>query len=566
MDVSGWSILADVLVLLAVAAAAGALCERLRQSALVGYLAAGMLLGPHALDWIGGRAEVRLLAELGVALLLFSIGLEFSWRRLRTMGRKILFAGLLQIAVTLLIGTGAAMLLAIPIKAAVSIGAIIALSSTAVVLRVLASRAELDSVHGRSVLGILLIQDASVVPLVLLAELLAGGGSAREVLVQGAETVGGAILLVGVFYVAFYVIVPRLLGARAVSRNRELPILIATVTALGSTWAAHEVGVSPALGAFVAGMLLGGSTFAAQVRADSASLRTIMMTLFFSAVGMYAAPRWILEHWVAVLTLAAAIMSGKALIVWLILRRLRTTNHAALAAGLCLAQIGEFSFVLATTARRGSLIGEDVFLLVVSATLVTLVCSPYLVAIAPRVGAAVERFMRRGRRPADVGQDDQRERRDGALTRLLIVGFGPAGRAVAAAMRRRGLAVHVIDLNPAVVHAASEFGCVAHVGDAALPEVLDHAGLAHARAVVVALPDPRLAVRIIRLVRAAAPDTAVVVRARHSMSTAALRQAGADAVVNEEDQVGRRLAAALLALLKRDAAADAPGDDGRESA
>ena len=316
MEISGWSILADVLILLAGAAVAGALCERLRQSALVGYLAAGMLLGPNALDWISGGDQMELLAELGVALLLFSIGLEFSWRRLRTMGRGVLYAGVLQVGLTLAIAAVGAVVLGLAIKAAVLIGAIVALSSTAVVLRVLASRAELDSVHGRSTLGILLIQDASVVPLVLMAELLAGGGSAVGVLVQGARTIGGAILLVGLFYVLFNLAVPRLLGARAVSRNRELPILIATVTALGSTWAAHEVGVSPALGAFVAGMLLGGSSFAAQVRADSASLRTIMVTLFFSAVGMFAAPRWILEHLGAVVALTASIMVGKTVIIW----------------------------------------------------------------------------------------------------------------------------------------------------------------------------------------------------------------------------------------------------------
>ncbi|MHC4448263.1 MAG: cation:proton antiporter domain-containing protein, partial [Planctomycetota bacterium] len=351
-----WGALLDLLILLVAALALGALCERLRQSAILGYLLAGTLLGPHALNVISEGQEVKVLAEMGVALLLFTIGLEFSWRRLRRMGATALGGGTLQIVLTALPAVAVATLLRLDVRAAIAIGVIVALSSTACVMRVLLARAELDSIHGRHALGILLLQDLAVVPLVVLVTVLGGVGTSGEAVWALVKMVGVAVALVAAFYVLFNHVVPRVFGMQTMQRNRELPILLAIVTGLGSAWAAHELGSSPAVGAFVAGLLLGGSPFAAQIRADIASLRTVLMTLFFSAIGMLGDLQWIAQHWMAVAGLVAAIVLGKSAVVWVVLRSFRQTHRHALHTGLCLAQVGEFSFVLAVVAHTGGVL------------------------------------------------------------------------------------------------------------------------------------------------------------------------------------------------------------------
>jgi CPA2 family monovalent cation:H+ antiporter-2 len=264
-----WAILFDLLILLGAALLLGALCERLRQNAIVGYLLAGMLLGPNAFKVISGGVEVRALAELGVALLLFTIGLEFSWRRLRRMGAVVLGGGALQVIVTAAAVTGGAMLFGASPRTAVAIGSIVALSSTACVVRVLVARAELDSISGRHALGILLVQDLAVVPLVILVTVLGRGDTSWQMAAALLRTVGLALLLVAAFFVLFNYVVPRLFGTLTMQRNRELPVLLAVVVGLGSAWAAHRIGSSPAVGAFVAGLLLAETPFARQIRATS---------------------------------------------------------------------------------------------------------------------------------------------------------------------------------------------------------------------------------------------------------------------------------------------------------
>jgi len=539
---SGWSIMLDVLILLAAALAVGAVSERLHQSAIVGYLLAGMLLGPNALGWVHQEDRVEVLADLGVALLLFSIGLEFSWRRLRQLGPRALVSGVLQVTATLLITAGIAIIFGASVPTAIAVGAMIAPSSTACVLRVLHHRAELDSMHGRFALGILLLQDIAVVPLILLVEMLGDDGTIAEVAGRAAIRIGGAVALVATFAVVFNLIVPRLMGSRVISRNRELPILLALVTVLGSAIAAHRADLSPALGAFVAGMLLGGTPFAVQIRADIGSVRTLLLTLFFTTVGMLAKPSWMLDNWGAVVGLVAAVILGKALIVAGVLRFVNRRYVHAVATGLCLAQVGEFAFVLAGIAR-GSLIDDHLFNLVISAAIVTLILTPYLVSTAPRLGGLVQTILSRGSwRPPPKESEVLPDRGS-----ILIVGFGPAGRAVADAVTDRRQMVHVIDLNPQVKNIAEGLGLIGHVGDATQADVLAHAALATAETVVITLPDPATAARVIEHIRATKPGVQIVARSRYHVRVRDIQDAGADIVVDEEEEVGRRLAEEVLA-------------------
>lgn len=548
-----WSYVFDVLVLLGGAMLLGALAERLRQSAIVGYLLAGTLLGP-VLGVVQNREAMLTIAELGVALLLFSIGLEFSWGRLRSLGFKALLAGVLQITVTLSLGAGVAMALGQPLSAAVAIGAMVALSSTAVVLRTLVDRGEIDSIHGRGALGVLLVQDVAVVPLVLLVQTLGTGtGGVGDVAVGLGKEVVLAAGLIAAFVVLAKYVLPRVMRHPSISKNRELPILFAIVTAIGSSWAAYAVGLSPALGAFVAGVILGGSPLATSIRADVGPLKTLFVTLFFSAIGMLADLEWIAGHIVLGATVLAAVIVGNALIVTALLKALRYTTRHAVATGLALANIGEFSFVLATIALSARAFDQDVFALMVSATIGSLFLTPYLINYAVPIGAWTERKVRRRRAAsAPAGGVGDADEADHKLTgHVVVIGFGPAGRVVAERLARRDDAppVMVVDLNPRSVLEARSEGLHALVGDAGSAEIIEEAHVPQARAVVVTLPDHRAAITTIERVRAFCPRVPIVARARYHIYVDALYAAGAQAVVDEESSVGAKLSSAVDEVL-----------------
>ena len=272
-----WTILSQVLVLLSVALVLGVVFERLRQSAILGYLVAGVVLGPATLGWVETEEVVGDIAELGVSLLLFAVGLEFSLKRLWRIGPVGLGGGTLQVLLTGAVAAIVCLALGMSGGTAVALGAMISFSSTACVLRILVDRTRIDSVYGRNALGILLLQDIAVVPLVLLVTMLASssGGDFGQLLLAMGRSLIVFVGLTGGFWVISNYVLPHLMRASLLARNRELPILLAMVVALGSAWAAHAFGLSPALGAFVAGMVLAESPFALQIRSDIGALRTL---------------------------------------------------------------------------------------------------------------------------------------------------------------------------------------------------------------------------------------------------------------------------------------------------
>ena len=549
-----WGILYIVLVLLAAALVLGTVAERLRQSAVVGYLLAGMLVGPHVLGLVDDPDKVAVIAELGVALLLFTIGLEFSFARLTKLGAVALGGGSLQVGLTVVVVTGLTFaLFGLGFEAALAVGCMAALSSTAIVLRLLTDRAETESPHGRNATGILLMQDVAVLPLTLIVAALAGGGTAGAMLLGLGRTLLFAALLVAGFFALFNVVVPRLLNLREWARNREFPILLAVVLALGSAAAAFGVGVSPAIGAFIAGVLLAASPFAVQVRADVASLRTALVTLFFASVGLIAEPAWALANLPLVLGVTALVLAGKALVVLLVLslpiKGLKQQPGVAAATGLCIAQVGEFSFVLAKLAYPEppavGLIGEDTFRLILSVSVLTLLVTPYVVAAAPRLSGYLQRVL-----PTDTWGDLAPTEEHHKSRKLLVIGFGPAGQRVAEdALAAMPDEVGVLDLNPRAVKTAERYGLPVRVGDATQEEVLEHAGLRSAEAVVVTLPDPNVVRQVVQMCRTVCPTVTIVARSRYHAYRWEMMLAGAEVVVDEEDEVGKRLSAEAQAAL-----------------
>ncbi len=549
-----WETLLQILLLLLAALVLGALAERLKQSAILGYLLAGTLLGPNALNLVSSHSDdavaagpglVEVLAELGVALLLFSIGLEFSFRRLRRLGPAALGGGALQVVVTVALGAGVALAGGLSLKTALAVGAIVTLSSTACVLRVLLSRAELESIHGRLATGILLVQDLAVVPLVLFLGILGGESDGGAMLLDAGRKIIAAVALISGFWVLFNYVVPWVLGTDLMRRNRELPILIAIVAGLGSAMTTHRLGLSASLGAFIVGMILAESPFAVQIRADISSLRTLLLTLFFSSIGMLGDPSWAFRNAPLVIAVVIAIVIGKLLITWFVLRLMRVRHRHGLAAGISLAQAGEFSFVLAAVAVAGNLINDALLNLLVTATIATLFMTPYLVAAAPAVAHLVTSQLRRMRLIKPV-IDPAVKSSIGAHDRhVIIIGFGPAGQAIGETMINRADFVHVIELNHAAVTEARRLGFHAYYGDATHAEVLEHVHAASAAAVVITIPDPNGARRIILSLRALSPDIFIIVRARYHLYRWELQHAGADVVIDEEYQLGIHVAAEL---------------------
>lgn len=569
---SAWDVLWDILVMLAMALLLGTLAERLGQSVLVGYLIAGTLVGPNVLGWISTQRELFSIAELGVSLLLFTIGLEFSPKRLLSLGSIVLKIGPLQVLMTSVFAFSGAIFCGLGGREAIVVGMMVTVSSTACVLRLLTDRAEIDSEHGRTALGILLIQDAAVIPMMLLVSVMATGGTAGSIFSKLTVALILTVVLGGVFYLFFNFVVPRLLLLPTWRKNRDLPILLAVIMATGSAWATHAAGLSPALGSFAAGVLLAISPFATQIRADTRPLTTLMVTLFFAAIGMFGDPVWLVHHWPAVAGVVLAIVVGKLLLITLLARAFGRPWRFAVASALSLAQVGEFSFVLAMIAQRNIdetvLISSTTFRVMVAATIATLLFTPYFVAASPRVGALVERALLSAKdRSHDSGAIRESEameeaRKQGSSDLILVVGFGPAGQRVAKSlMDSCSHRTVVIDLDPEAIQRASQIGVVAFLGDATHRDILEHAGIHEARAVVVTMPDHAIVRSVIHLVRDIAPEAFIVARCRYHALHWELLKAGAHEVVDEEDLLGRGLVEEVLKLARPTRDTDSSSND-----
>ena len=531
-----WIIIKDIVILLAASLLVGGLFARFKQSPIVGYLLAGMMLGgPGSIRLVGSEAEIETIAELGVALLLFSLGLEFSIVRLRKLGIKPLLGGLVQVILTLLLVFAVARLFGLSTLESLGFGAMLSLSSTAVVLRILIERNEIEMPHGRNSLGILLTQDIAVVPLALLMAILGGEGGKGDVIFNIVKLIMMSVILILGLVVIIRIAVLAL-GTLTLHRNRELTVIFAIVMGLGAAWVFHTVGISPALGAFVAGMLLGSSPFATQIRADISPLQVVLLTLFFASAGMVADPIWIINNWYIVASLVIALTVGKLLVIWAIFVAFGQTHRVAVATGLCLAQVGEFAFVLGAVGRTSGVVSEASYGLVVSTAIVSFVLSAFLVPLSPRLGNWVAERLRSKAHPSELSDEPE------APPEVLMIGFGPAGKMASQPLIDQGVRVTVIELDQASLQAARDLGFRALLGDGAQIDVLEHARLRECKAVIITIPHYATAMLILELILSKSPEVQIMVRSRYEEHTAAFVIAGAKVVVGDEEEVGRRLA------------------------
>ena len=377
--------------------------------------------------------------------------------------------------------------------------------------------------------------------------LIGQGGAETPIHIAVMKTVLGAAGLVAGFYALFYYFVPLLLKSKTVNASRDLIILLAIVAALGSAWVAHFLGLSPALGAFIAGMMLAECEFAVQIRSDIGTIRTLFVTLFFTSVGMLANPQWMFFHihWIA--PALACMIIGKILIIYIIARLFGNPRLQALATGITLAQIGEFSFVMATTARGFSLVDENTFNWIVSVTIVSIFLSPYMVSQGSNLAQKIIHLISSKGAGAIFPEDEPALQMS---EQILIIGFGPASQNVADGLLKNGIKPSVLEMRPAMARIAREKGLMVHMGDAGHEEVLVHAGLSRACLVVVTIPDPRSVRDIVKSIRRLSPSSTVIARSRYNLHTTEIDKAGAHMTVDEEQIVGKALSGHVIDCLQ----------------
>lgn len=524
-------LLQDLLLLLLASVPIAFIFHRLRLPTIVGFMITGVLIGPHGLGLIKDVHAIEVLAEIGVALLLFTIGLEFSLRRLLEMKRLVLLGGGLQVVVTTLVVTGVARLFGRPVKEAIFFGFLFALSSTAIVLKSYIDRAEIDAPHGRAGVGILLFQDLSIVPMMLLIPILSAteGISAARITL----TLGIAVGTIAVIFFTAKTLVPYLLHHIVRLRSPEVFIISVVLLSLGTSWLTSQVGLSLALGAFIAGLVLSESEYSHQIVADILPFRDVFNSLFYISIGMLLSLSTLTSNALIVLTWVSALTVGKALLVLGVVRLLGYSLRVSTMTALGLAQIGEFSFILAKAGLPQGLLTESDYQRFLAASIISMIAAPFLIKAAPRIGYALQYMVSPGSlfEPSVIGFDHSQTDMHG---HVIIVGYGLNGRNLAKVLRRTRVPYLVMELNAEVVREARAQDERIVYGDATRKEVLHHIGVEHARILVLAISDPTASRHTVWLARQMNPNIYIIVRTRYMSEMSDLRELGANEVIPEE--------------------------------
>jgi CPA2 family monovalent cation:H+ antiporter-2 len=528
-------LLSNIVIIFGLSIAVLLLCYRLHVPAIVGYLLTGVVAGPHGLGLIGDAREVELLAEIGVVMLLFTIGIEFSLKSLVRIKRSALIGGPLQVLATLTAAFFIVRELGLSWRESIFVGFLISLSSTAIVLKLFQESATVDSPHGSAALGILIFQDIIIVPMILLTPLLAGssGNLFQSLLVLSAKGIG--ILLLA--FISARWIVPTVMYQVARTRSRELFLLSIVALCLGVAWLTHHIGLSLALGAFLAGLILSESEYSGQALGSILPFRDVFMSFFFISIGMLLDVGFLLQRPGLVAVIALCVLSLKAIIAGstgvLLGFPLRTT----ILVGLALSQIGEFSFILSRSGIEYGLLPAFTYQLFLVVSVLTMAATPFVLALGYRAAdlalhLPLPKRLKAGLyfAPGAASTETKIHQKD----HLIIVGYGLNGRNVARSARAAGIPYVIIEMNPETVKAEKSKGEPIYFGDAIQEAVLARAKIKDARALVVVISDLTATRRIIEIARRLNPMLYIIARTRFVQEMKHLYDLGAHEVIPEE--------------------------------
>ena len=531
------SILASLVVTFAIGLILVVGLARLRVPSIVSLMIAGVVAGPSGLRVVDSPERVEMLAEIGIVLLLFTVGLDFSLATVKQIWRRILAGGALQVALTAALVVAALTVTSLSLQLSIFIGLFVALSSTAIVLNGLAARNELSSPHGRLMTGILLLQDLAIVVLLLLVPMLSGQMS----LAAAGPAVLKALLAIATVAVVSRLGLPIVLRFVTSSGRREAFPLAILVASVGTAWASSLLGLSMAIGAFLAGLMLAESEYSHQAYAEIRGIRDILAALFFISLGMLVDLSATTRYLPVIIGVAALVVVTKFIAASGALLLSQTPVRVAVTAAVGLSQVGEFSFILGRAGLDAGLVPPSVWQVLLGSSIITMMVTPTLLGLAPTIGA---RFRQRR-----TGQATAASSTHPLRGHVIILGFGIGGRIISRALRELRVPYVILELNGATVRAARKAGEHIVYGDAMSPESLHGVHVNEAAAIISMVSDPGATERMVRTVRAIAPRLPIVVRTRYRLEAERLQELGATVAVAEELEASLEVLAQLLARL-----------------
>jgi CPA2 family monovalent cation:H+ antiporter-2 len=538
----GYDGLKDIEILFGLALVTVVLLRQFRIPSIIGFLVTGTLAGPHALGFIKNTHQVEQMAEIGVVLLLFTIGIELSLKELMRIKHLVLWGGGLQVLVTILAVAALGTACNYPFNQALFFGFLVALSSTAILMKLLIDSAQADSPQGKMAMGILIFQDLCIVPLMLLTPLLAGNSNGlQEIITIGAKTV--AVVLAAHYGARF--LVPWIFSQIVKTRSRELFILTIIFIGLGTAWLTSIAGLSLALGAFIAGLAISESEYSHQALSDIIPFREAFMSLFFISVGMLLDPVILAKFPLLIVSLVLTILIIKTVVTTGASMLLGVPMRIAIIAALSLAQIGEFSFVLSQAGVKFGLLNPELYQIFLAASIATMgltpLCLKYAAPLADYVVGVLPHAWTKGK-----GVLSSSKKPTAMSDHVIIVGYGVNGRNLARVLKSLSIHHVVIETNPFTVKNEAKKGQHIFFGDASKPEVLEHSHIDRARGIVIAISDAASSRRVASLARLMNPAIHIIVRTRYLLEVEPLYKLGVNEVIPEEFETSVEILSRVL--------------------
>jgi monovalent cation:H+ antiporter-2, CPA2 family len=549
-------ILQDIVIILFSAIVIILISSRFRIPSVVGFLLTGMIIGPYAAGFIKNTHDIEIFAEIGIVLMMFIIGIEFSVKKLHRIRKLIVVAGGGQVIITILVIAGLALLQGYEYNTAIFFGFLVSLSSTAIVLKLLQDRRQLDSPPGKIELGVLLFQDLCVVPMVVFTPILGLGLSGGNDTSGALLEIGIAVVVINVVFFALWYLMPYILHAVVKTRLKEIFIIASLFMCLGMAALTNYLGLSLALGAFLAGLIISESKYSHQVVADILPFKEAFNSVFFISIGMLLDFGFVFGNTAEVLSMGVSIFFIKAIIVFTLVLLLKYPLRVAVIAGFGLAQVGEFSFILAKLGISNGLISDEIFQSFLASSIFTMIITPFVFNLSPIAARQIERGrifrplkkLEKSRGNQSTRDGDDEDQKEDLKNHTIIVGYGLNGRNLARVLRSRKISYVIIELNPDSVKEATLKNETIVYGDATKRHILEEAGIKTAKVITFAISDTLVIDHAVATARFLNKEVYIIARTKYVLDIDRLYELGADTVFSEEYETSLEILARVMML------------------